>query len=139
MNLAGRSNGLADRSRPSLGGDRRHAQAGVAAILLAMPEKFVGYRGGFEVHDATVAAVEHDGDVARIVIEAVDGRRIMFAFSGVASLTQIRAEGMMLFGLSEFEATAPLRRFVFANWDDDDDARLEVVAAGFERRELQER
>jgi hypothetical protein len=102
-----------------------------------MSEDFVGYRGGYEVHDAKVASVEHDGDVARIVIEAIDGRRIMFEFSGVAALTQIRAEGMMLFGLSEFEAVAPLRRFVFANWDDDDDARLEVVAAEFERRELE--
>jgi hypothetical protein len=103
-----------------------------------MSEGFVGYRGGHEVHDATVASVEHDGDVVRVVIEAVDGGRIVFQFSEVASLTQTRAEGMMLFGLSEFSATSPLRRFVFANWDDDDDAQLEVVAVGFERRELPE-
>lgn len=102
-----------------------------------MSEEFVGYRGGHEVHDAKIVSVEHDGDVARIVVEAVDGQRIMFEFSGVAALTQIRTEGMVLYGLSEFEAAAPLHRFVFANWDDDDDARLEVLAAGFEQRELQ--
>jgi Cysteine-rich CPCC len=101
-----------------------------------MSEGFVGYRGGHDLHDAKVVSVEQDSDVARVVIETVDGRRILLEFFEVASLTQSQANGMMLYGLSEFESTAPLRRFVFANWDDDDDARLEVVAAAFERREL---
>ncbi len=35
----------------------------------------------------------------------------------------------MLYALSEMRAPAPLRRFAFANWDDDDDAILEIDAA----------
>jgi hypothetical protein len=35
---------------------------------------------------------------------------------------------MMVYALTEMPATPPLRRFVFVNWDEEDDASLEVVA-----------
>jgi hypothetical protein len=38
---------------------------------------------------------------------------------------------MMLYALSELHAEPPLRRFSFANWDDADEAFLEIEAEGF--------
>jgi len=42
---------------------------------------------------------------------------------------------MTIYALAEVKAEAPLRRFVFSNWDEDDDALLEVVARDFSWRE----
>jgi hypothetical protein len=42
---------------------------------------------------------------------------------------------MLLYALSELRSTPPLRRFSFANWDDDDDAFLEVDAETVDFRE----
>jgi hypothetical protein len=40
---------------------------------------------------------------------------------------------MMLYALAEVRAQEPLRRFVFVNWDEEnDDARLEVVCRTFD-------
>jgi len=38
---------------------------------------------------------------------------------------------MLLYALSEITCKPPLRRFVFANWDEDSKAHLEVDAASF--------
>lgn len=38
---------------------------------------------------------------------------------------------MLLYSLSELSAEPPYRRFVFANWNDEDDAALEIDATGF--------
>ena len=37
----------------------------------------------------------------------------------------------MLYSLNEMSYPPPLRRFVFVNWEEEDSATLEVVAAGF--------
>jgi hypothetical protein len=51
-------------------------------------------------------------------------------FRGVESVNAERPEGMVAYALTEWDAPAPLRRFVFANWNEDDDATLEVTARG---------
>ncbi len=66
-----------------------------------------------------------------MVVRAHDGRALVVEFSGVESLDEHRAVGMTLYALSEFEEAGDLRRFVFANWDDEDDARLELLARDF--------
>jgi hypothetical protein len=72
------------------------------------------------------------------------GRYYDVIFSKVASVEAERPEGMMLYAISEFSCTPPLRRFVFANWygpEDSDDSedpqynewtrKLEIVAENF--------
>ena len=101
-----------------------------------MAEGFVAYRGDRELHDGMVVALEQDGETAWVVIEAGSGRRFEVRFFGVESLTQLRAEGMMLYALAEMEGEPPLRRFVFVNWDEDDEAQLDVLARDLDYREL---
>ena len=103
-----------------------------------MSEGFVAYQGDHDIHDGQVASVEHTGDVVRVVIDAANGRRLLIEFSEVSSVKQESAEGMTLYALSEFVAPAPLRRFVFANWDEAAGAKLEVLARGFHCREMPE-
>ena len=39
----------------------------------------------------------------------------------------IRPENMLLYALAEFRDAGGRIRFVFSNWDEDDDATLEIV------------
>jgi hypothetical protein len=110
--------------------------AGIAGLrFAAMTEGFIAFRGGPELHDGKIVKVEQDGDTARVVVEAETGRELEVVFYGVASLTQHRAEGMTLYALSEMDYEAPQRHFLFANWDDEDDAQLEVIARDFDFHE----
>ena len=95
-------------------------------------DDFVAYVGPPEIHDGVVEAVEREGDQVRVLLRGGIGRPIEVVFRGVESVTARRAEGMVLYALAEMRAPAPLRRFVFANWEEEDDASLEVIA-----RELQ--
>ena len=96
----------------------------------------VAYRGDADLHDGTVLSVHVEGDEARVIVRGGSGSQFELRFSAVASLAQHRAEGMVLFAVAEMKADPPLRRFVFTNWDDGDDARLELVAREIECRPL---
>jgi hypothetical protein len=69
-----------------------------------------------------------------VIVRGGSGSQFELGFSAVASLAQHRAEGMVLYAVVEMKADPPLRRFVFTNWDDGDDARLELVAREIECR-----
>jgi hypothetical protein len=71
-----------------------------------------------------------------VIVQGGSGSQFEIGFSGVASITEDRAEGMMLYALAEMKAHPPLRRFVFTNWDDEGDARLELVALDINCRPL---
>jgi hypothetical protein len=89
---------------------------------------FVRYIGDPDIHDGAIIDVQHEGDTSRVAIRAASGRRFTVEFQGVSSVRSNRAEGMLLYSLSEMKAPAPGRRFVFSNWDHEDDAALEIVA-----------
>ena len=111
---------------------RCHAGAGRTARV---ESEFLSYRGDPGLHDGRVVTVEHDGEVARVIVGADAGRgqRLEVRFRGVESLHQHRSEGMLLYALAEMQAAPPLRRFVFVNEDEEgDDARLEVLALDFD-------
>ncbi len=96
-----------------------------------MTEELVGYRGEADIHDGTVLALQRGGDQVRVVVRGATGRRYEIAFPGVGSIEDHHAVGMLLYALAEMTSKPPLRRFVFVNWDEDDDARLEVAARDF--------
>ena len=78
-------------------------------------------------------SVEHLGDRLLAVVEFEGGDdRISLDFGVVTTLIEHRVVGMTLYALAEMQAPEPFRRFVFVNWDEEnDDARLEVVCRTF--------
>lgn len=92
---------------------------------------FVGYVGDADIHDGSIIEVEPRADRVMVRLAGASGRRYVVEFHGVERTRSNKAEGMRLYALVEMEAPAPLRRFVFANWDEEDDACLEVVASEF--------
>jgi len=89
---------------------------------------FVGYVGDPDFHDGSVVAVEHQGDTARIRVRGASGKVFVVDFGAVRAVRANQAEGMVLYALSESRGEPPLRRFTFANWDEDSQAHLEVEA-----------
>lgn len=94
-----------------------------------MPDRaFIAYIGGRDFHDAYVRAVSHIGDHVEVTLEAHNERKIQVHFSGVRKVMAVQPEGMMIYALSEMQGEAPYRYFIFTNWEEDDQATLEVEA-----------
>jgi hypothetical protein len=96
---------------------------------------FVGYVGDADFHDGSVLAVEHQGSTARVRVRGASGKVFVVDFGGVRAVRANRAEGMVLYALSELSSEPPLRRFAFANCDEDSPAYLEVDAETLAVRE----
>ncbi len=89
---------------------------------------FLAYVGDPEIHDARIVSIHISGDKADVTLQSHTGSSIQITFHDVESIKQKDAEGLLLYALAEFKAIAPLRRFSFLNWEDEDPAFLEVVA-----------
>src|SRR5919199_6968988 len=101
-----------------------------------MPEGSITYVGPAELRSGHVLAVEYTGDRATVRVRGADGRDVALKFRGVADFSAVRPEGMLLHGLAELrpaEATEEdtVRRFIFANEEEWDDASLEIAAQEF--------
>ena len=92
--------------------------------------ELVAYVGPDGIHDATILAIEHRGEVLDVLIQPLDGDPFSLEFSGVTDVKAIRPVGMMLYGLSEWRVGSDTKLFIFMNWHEDD-ASLEVHATGF--------
>ena len=94
--------------------------------------EFIAYVGPTDIHDSTVISVVRQGDIARVGLRTLDGQSLSPAFHGVATLESQQPEGMFVYALTELTSPRPpLRRFVFANSDEDSAANLEIVAEDF--------
>jgi hypothetical protein len=92
---------------------------------------FVGYVGDADLHDGSIVAVEQQDDIVRVHLRGASGKAFVIEFNGVRVVRANRPEGMLLYALSEMTCQPPERRFVFANWDNEDTARLEIDATDF--------
>ncbi len=96
-----------------------------------MESSFVGYVGNADFHDGAVLSVEEQANTVVVRVRGYSTKIFVVTFSGVRALRANKPEGMILYSLSEMTCEPPLRRFVFTNWDDEDDAFLEVEAESF--------
>ena len=102
-----------------------------------MPESdFIDYVHEPDVHDGVILKVRNSGDLVYILVRAYDGRHYALEFHGVRSLRSHEPEGMMLYALIEMAAAPPLRRFVFAEWEDGGGRCLEVTAESIKSNEV---
>jgi len=103
-----------------------------------MTSDFVAYVGPSNLHDATILRVESTQDTVTVFVESYERRRFALVFHGVTHQEMNTPEGMVLYALIEMHTTPPRHRYVFANWDDDDPARLEIVAEGFDVMDIEQ-
>lgn len=89
---------------------------------------FVSYVGVADFHDGSVLAVEHQGTTCHVRVRGASGKLFVVEFGGVGAVRANQPEGMVLYALSELSGEPPLRRFAFANWDDDSPSYLEIDA-----------
>lgn len=93
----------------------------------------IEYVGPAELHDGHLLGYERAGDRVTVRVRGADGRDLALEFTGVTDVTASRPEGMLLYGLAELGADriGPTRQFMFANWEEWDDAGLEIAAHDF--------
>ena len=108
----------------------------VADLVLVRPQAvtssdFVAYVGPDYIHDSTIVSIERTYGVVTVHLRALDGREFSLEFLGVDSVSSEQPENMFLYALTEMRHPLPLRRFAFANSDDDSSAFLEIVAEDF--------
>ena len=89
-----------------------------------------------DVHDGIVVQVRHEDATASVLVKAYEGQLFAFDFDGVKSVMAFEPEGMMLYSLTEMATSAPFRRFVFTNWDEEGKGALEVIAQQIRTREI---
>jgi hypothetical protein len=90
----------------------------------------VRHLGPADFHDGSIESVERSADRVCVTVRGESGQRYSVTFSGVTDLHTVKPEGMLLYALSEVPAQGAVRRFSFTNWEDEDDARLEISAIG---------
>lgn len=94
-------------------------------------EPSIRHVGPCEIHDAHVIEVLQQDSRVEVRLKDASGTEFTIAFEGVEAIAAVRPVGMMVYSLLEMGSAPPLRRFVFANWDEESEASLEIVAAGF--------
>lgn len=91
-------------------------------------EKVIGYIGDYRIHDSSIKAIVSDEDTIQVSLITEDNEMISAKFVGVKSVESNKAEGMIIYSIVEKEEKSHFRKFVFVNWDEEDDASLEVIA-----------
>lgn len=91
-------------------------------------ENFIGYIGNHRIHDSKIKAIESDKDNIQVSLISEDKEIIIVKFMEVKSAKSNKPEGMILYSISEMEEELPFRKFVFVNWDEEDNSSLEIVA-----------
>jgi hypothetical protein len=89
---------------------------------------FVQYVGSADFHDGRIVDVRHDADAMRVHVCGASKRVYVAEFPGGKVWKINRPVGMFLYSLSEMRTNPPLQHCVFANWDEEDDAALEIEA-----------
>jgi hypothetical protein len=89
---------------------------------------FLAYIGGPDIHDGFIRGLSKQGNLVRVTVEGASGRRFIVEFHGVSWVEAHNAEDMMLYALAEARSEKLGRHFVFINWNEDDDAKLEIGA-----------
>src|SRR4051794_31587361 len=104
--------------------------AACEAPIMSDPS-FVAYVGERDFHDGAILSVEQQDTVVHVRVRGASGKVYVVAFCGVSALRANSPEGMTLYAVSEMRGDPPLRRFSFANWDDNSEASLELDALDF--------
>src|SRR4051812_4119495 len=92
----------------------------------------IAYVGGRDIHDGYIRKVEVDRKKVSVTIEGGSGSYFVIEFQQVAWFKAHRPEDMMLYALAEWRGDGSVRRFVFSNWEEEDDAFLEIGAKDFQ-------
>jgi hypothetical protein len=85
--------------------------------------------GPADVHDAHIRDVARSEDGLTVTLETCEGAELVARFEGVEAVREQDPVGMMIYGLFARDSAGE-SCFSFSNWDEDDPAFLEVIAAG---------
>ena len=95
-----------------------------------MENEFLGHVGGADIHDGRIINVEHQGEKAIVTIKTVSEQIKIIQLDGVKTVKSNKPIGMLLYSMAEMKHPDN-RLFVFTNWEEEDEAFLEITAESF--------
>jgi hypothetical protein len=99
-------------------------------FLMKSPDS-VGYVGLPDSHDGVVLRASLEGKTAEVVVAGYSGREHVVLFEGVQAVEMNQPEDMLPYSLSGMRALPPLRKFVFANNEEDHSGYWSILATDF--------
>lgn len=100
--------------------------------------EFVAYVGAADFHDGEILRVSSTHEHTNVRVRGYSGLEYEIQFDGVQTLETFEPEGMELYALVEMGTQSPLRRFDFANNNEDDHKFLSIVGTEFRVQVLTE-
>lgn len=91
-------------------------------------DNFIGYIGDYRIHDSTIQEIRSSEKKLDVLLKTMDADIITVRFLHPVRVISNKPVGMFLYAITELETEDPFRKFVFANWDEEDDAYFEVFA-----------
>ncbi|UKS29630.1 hypothetical protein LOZ80_12115 [Paenibacillus sp. HWE-109] len=95
-------------------------------------DQFLGYLGDYRVHDSKIEGIFWENTILIVTLRSCEGEVVVVKFYGVQTINSNRPIGMMLYSVSEMKENEPFRKFLFVNWDEEDNASFEIVAEQIE-------
>ncbi|HEY2784939.1 MAG TPA: purine-nucleoside phosphorylase [Fimbriiglobus sp.] len=137
---AGLSKGALNHTEVQVNGARTAKRVGemIDAVLnsgVVVPRitesSFIGCVGEADFHDGSILMVEQNDELVRVRVRGASGKVYVVGFNNPSGVRANCPENMLLYSLTEMSCPPPMRRFVFANWDDQSQAYLEIEAKSF--------
>ena len=95
-----------------------------------MPAKdeFIRYVGPAEIHDSTFIAFRKiEPDTYAVELKTHDGATLSLRFLGVSDVNHSKPEGIIIYSLNEVTWPGDMKRFVFANSDEESSSCFEIA------------
>jgi hypothetical protein len=71
-----------------------------------------------------------------VLIRSANLELFKVIFYDVNDVKTNKTKDMMIYSITEIRGEEPLRNFVFVNWDEQDDAYLEIIAKSYTIKNL---
>lgn len=93
--------------------------------------EFIEHIGDYRIHDARILCFKRNDQCVEVSLKSIDDEPFIVNFYGVKEINSYKCEKMIIYSIAEFREENDTRRFVFVNWDEEDDSKLEIVAADY--------
>jgi len=92
-------------------------------------EDFISYVGDYRIHDSKILDVISGDKTLQVSLKTEMDEVITVKFLNTVSVDSCKPIGMFLYAIAEMKAEGSFRKFVFINWNEEDDAYLEVISS----------
>lgn len=96
--------------------------------------KFIRNIGDYRVHDGKIIEINMTNNNVSVKVQCQKDEILEFVFYDIKFIKENKPIGMWLYSIREMTTDNPYRYFNFLNWDEEDEAYLDIIAKNFEQK-----